>query len=257
MTPFTGVGVALLTLFDADGSLLVQETADHARRLVERGVRSITLAGTTGEAAFLTLEERVRLCEATRVAVGDTAAVIVGTGDPEQTRAVEMTAAAGAAGADAVLVLSPAGSCDPRTYYEAVAGAAGSMPVIAYHFPAVSAPGIPVELLEDLPVAGLKDSSGDAERLVAELDAFAGALYVGSAAYLALAGPLGAAGAILALANVEPELCEAAFSGDLGAQRELIPIHLELRSEFPGSLKRRLAAGAGTPVAVRTARPAG
>jgi dihydrodipicolinate synthase/N-acetylneuraminate lyase len=36
---FEGVGVALVSLFDSDDHLLVSETAEHAARLVERGVR--------------------------------------------------------------------------------------------------------------------------------------------------------------------------------------------------------------------------
>jgi 4-hydroxy-tetrahydrodipicolinate synthase len=249
------VGVALVTLFDADGEVLVAQTAVHARRLVDRGVTSITLAGTTGEASFLTAAERVELCTATKQAVAGRVPVIVGTGHADQGEAIRLTAAAREAGADAGLVLSPPGVEDPHDYYAAVADAAGPMPILAYHFPAVSPPGVPVESLSELPVAGIKDSSGDAERLVTELANYDGALYVGSTAYLALAGPLGATGAILALANVEPELCVAAFSGDIAAQRRLIPLHLELRSDFPGSLKRRLAETAHTSTAVRAALP--
>ena len=50
------------------------------------------------------------------------------------------------------------------------------------------------------------------------LETFAGDLYVGSPWLLSAAGPLGATGAILAVANVEPELSIAAFAGDVAAQ---------------------------------------
>ena len=79
----------------------------------------------------------------------------------------------------------------------------------------------------------MKDSSGDAGRLVAELGAYDGPLYVGSSAYLALAGPLGATGAILSLANTDPEGCIAALAGDMEAQRALLPGHRESRVDFP------------------------
>ena len=155
------------------------------------------------------------------------------------------------AGAAAVLALSPAHADDVRPHYDALAAHAGELAVLAYHFPAVSPPGIPVEVLAELPIAGVKDSSGDAGRLVAELGAYDGPLYVGSSAYLALAGPLGATGAILSLANTDPEGCIAALAGDMEAQRALLPGHRESRVDFPAGLKRRLARLAGTPAAVR------
>ena len=244
---FTGVGVALVTFFDDDGRVDPHATAEHAARLVERGVRGVVLAGTTGEADRLSSDDRVALLRAAREAVGETAALVVGTGRPDVGEAVAMSRAAVDAGADAVLVLSRPGDDDPRAYYGAVAAAVrAEAPLFAYHYPAVSPPGIPVEALADLPVDGLKDSSGDAERLVAELQVLragppgaARSLYVGSSAYLSLAGPLGATGAILGLANTHPELCVRAFEGDHDAQRELLPHHRAMAEDFPHGLKRR------------------
>jgi 4-hydroxy-tetrahydrodipicolinate synthase len=254
--PFTGVGVALVTLFDDDGRLLVPQTIEHAADLVDRGVRAVVLAGSTGEAWHLTVDERVELCRAAREALGTRVPLILGTGSADRAEAVRLTVAAREAGADAALALSPAGEDDPRPYYEALAEAAGDMPLLGYHFPAVSPPGIPVEALPDLPIAGCKDSSGEAERLLLELHSWDGPLYVGSSAYLPLAGALGATGAILALANTDPEGCIAAFGGDLQAQRELVDAHIEGHADFPAGLKRRLARLKGTPAAVRAGVPA-
>jgi 4-hydroxy-tetrahydrodipicolinate synthase len=242
---FSGVGVALVTFFDDDGRVRAGETAEHAARLVERGVRAVVLAGTTGEASRLGADDRVALLRAAREVLGDRVPLVVGTGHREQAEAVRMTAAARAAGADAVLVLPPPGEDDPRAYYDEVRAAAGALPVIGYHYPAVSAPGLAVERLAELPIDGLKDSSGDADRLVNELDSFDRPLYVGSTAYLALAGPLGATGAILGLANTDPELCIRAFGGDVDAQRDLVPAHIEMGRDFPAGLKRRVLAAAG------------
>jgi 4-hydroxy-tetrahydrodipicolinate synthase len=249
---FSGVGVALVTLFDGDGQLLVDETADHARRLIERGVASVTVAGTTGEAMSLTAAERAALCRATKDAIGGRVPVIVGTGHADRSRAVEFTVAAREAGADAVLALSPPAAANLDLYYGALAEAAAEIPVLAYHFPAVSPPGVPVERLSQLRVSGIKDSSGDAERLAVELEVCDYPVYVGSSAYLALAGPLGATGAILGLANTDPELCAAAFEGNIRSQMRLISIHLEVAGDFPAALKRRLSEQTGTSPAVRT-----
>ena len=53
-------------------------------------------------------------------------------------------------------------------------------------------------------MAGIKDSSGDAERLLLEADALSDGVYTGSPVLVHLAGAIGCAGAILALANVDP-----------------------------------------------------
>jgi dihydrodipicolinate synthase/N-acetylneuraminate lyase len=238
---FEGVGVALVTLFDDKGDLDATATAAHAARLVELGVRSVVVAGTTGEAAALSLAERAELLAAVRAAVDGVVPVIAGAGAPSARQAADLTTRARDGGADAVLVLSPPQTSDPLPYYTAVAEAAGDLPVLAYHFPSVSPPGVPIDMIDKLPVSGCKDSSGDAERLVATLETTELPLYTGSSALLTLAGLAGCAGAILALANVEPERCSAAFAGDINVQRALIERHLEAKQHFPRGLKAMVA----------------
>lgn len=251
---FTGVGVALLTLFDDSGAVDAPATAAHASRLLDEGVGAVVVAGSTGEASALTPAERRELLDAVTAEVDGRVPVIAGTGASTVEEAVALSQDALGHGAAALLVLSPPGSDDLPGYYTAVSEAAGDTPVLAYHFPAVSAPGIPVDVLARLPVQGAKDSSGDPERLLAELDLFdpAGmALYAGSASLLALAGPAGCAGAILAMANVEPELCALAFSGDPGAQRALAPSIADAREAFPRGLKEMAARKWGTSAVAR------
>jgi len=246
---FRGVGVALATLFDDGGEVDRAATAAHAVRLVEAGLRAVVVAGSTGEAFTLTVAERAGLLEAVRAAVPRHVPVLAGTGAPSIRQAVELSRDAVDHGADAVLVLSPPGADDVVPYYEAVAAAVGGRPVLAYHYPAVSAPGIPLSVLPDLPVAGCKDSSGDAERLLREVVEWGGHVYTGSSALLSFAGPIGCAGAILALANLEPERCAAAFAGDAGAQRALAAAHVASKP-VPLGLKRLMAERFGTsPVA--------
>ncbi len=248
---FTGVGVALVTLFDDDGEVDAKATAEHAATLVELGMRAVLVAGSTGEAATLTDAERTALVAEVRQAVPSQTPVIAGTGAPSRRQAAALTRTAVENGADGVLVLSPPGAHDLRHYYQAAADAAGDMPVLAYHYPKASPPGIPVELLSELPVQGLKDSSGDPERLLSELVAYRGWLYVGSSSLLALAGALGCAGTILALANAEPERCVAAFAGDADAQLALAKAHLAARRDFPHGLKALVAERFGTSRAAR------
>ena len=248
---FTGVGVALATLFDEAGELDAKATAGHAATLVELGVRAVVVAGSTGEAAALTPEERIDLLSEVRRAVGAEIPVVAGTGAPSARQAAALTRAARDAGADAVLALCPPRTTDPRPYYEAVAEAAGDLPSLAYHFPQTSPPGIPVEVLPDLPVQGMKDSSGEPERLLAELEVFHRPLYVGAAMILLMAGSLGVPGAILAVANADPEHAIAAFAGDPAAQRALLPAHRKVRHAFPSGLKQAMADRFGTSPATR------
>src|ERR1044072_7092722 len=150
---FTGVGVALVTLFDEDGELDVAATAAHAARLVERGVSAVLVSGSTGEAPALSAEERVLLLEGVRDAVPDHVPVLAGTGAPSARQAVALTLSAKEHGADAVLVLSPPRVPAPPPSYAVVVRSADALPVLAYHYPKASEPGIPVEILPKLPVA--------------------------------------------------------------------------------------------------------
>jgi len=251
---FTGVGVALVTLFAENGDLDAPATAGLAARLAGLGVRGVVVAGSTGEAATLEDDERAELVAAVRAAVPPEVPVVAGTGAAGVRRAAALTVRALDAGADAVLALSPPGVADPRPYYDGVAKAAGDRPVLAYHFPRTSPPGIPVELLADLPVAGVKDSASDPERLLLELDVFGGDVYVGSAAMLTMAGAVGATGAVLALANVDPQVCARAFAGDGDAQRALLGIHVAAGRDFPASLKALVADRFGVGRTVRLGR---
>jgi 4-hydroxy-tetrahydrodipicolinate synthase len=273
---FSGVGVALATQFDEAGEVDAKATAAHAAALVDLGIRAVVVAGSTGEAAALTASERVALLTEVRRAVPTGIPVIAGTGGPSARQAAALTRDARDAGADAVLALCPPRSNDPRRYYQAVAEAAGDLPALAYHFPQTAPPGIPLDALADLPVQGMKDSSADPERLLAELEVFDQPLWVGAATLLLMAGSLaaagpgraaeaggtrgaggamgaggggaarGVAGAILAVANVDPEHAIAAFGGDPGSQRALFAAHRRVRTAFPRGLKDAIADRFGT-----------
>jgi 4-hydroxy-tetrahydrodipicolinate synthase len=248
---FRGVGVALVTLFDDDGAVDAAATAKLATRLADAGVRAVVVAGSTGEAAALSADERIGLLEAVRAELPAEIPVIAGTGAPSAHQAAALTADAAAHGADAVLVLSPPRSLDLDGYYRTVTTAADGTPVLGYHYPVASPPGIPVEALSKLPIVGLKDSSGDPERLLRELEEWDRPLYTGASALLSFAGPLGCTGAILALANAEPERCIEAFDGDAGAQRALTLAHVAAHDAFPRGLKQLVADRFGTSAVAR------
>src|SRR4051812_23482813 len=132
---FSGAGVALVTLFDDDGRLLVEETVEHAVDLVERGITAVVVSGTTGESWALGVDERLELCAAAAEALDGKAPVIVGSGHLDDDDAGRLVASAADAGAAAVLALSPPHVDDVRPHYDALAAQAGALALLAYHFP--------------------------------------------------------------------------------------------------------------------------
>jgi 4-hydroxy-tetrahydrodipicolinate synthase len=248
---FRGVAVALVTFFDDHGHVDLLASAKHAEHLVARGVRALVVAGTTGEASHLSTKERLQLLDAVRRAVGDQVPVVMGTGHLSPGVSVpDLTRRAADHGASAALTLS-CQSGDVREFYGEVVAAAGKMPVLAYHFPAVAPPGIGIHDLKALKVAGLKDSSGDAGRLLETVAQFHKPVYTGNAALVTYAGMFGCAGAILAVANLEPELCIDAFAGSTEAQKDLVASHRLLTEYGVKGVKEELARRFGTSTACR------
>ena len=228
-----GVGAAIVTPFTPAGELDPASLADLVDELQDRGVDFLVPAGSTGEAPLLTAGERARAIEA--VVDAASVPVVAGTGLPglEPTRAA--TDRAAAAGADAALVVTPYYYAHDQTaladHYRALADRAG-IPIYAYSVP--SRTGIALEPetaagIADHPnVTGMKDSTGDLERLHRELAATADAEFdvlVGHGGLLADALGIGAAGGITALANLAPERVGEVYrrfeAGDAEGAREL------------------------------------
>jgi dihydrodipicolinate synthase/N-acetylneuraminate lyase len=248
---FTGIAAALVTFFDEHGHVDNEATAKHAAHLATRGVRAVVVAGSTGEASHLAMKERLQLLKAVKAAVPAHVPVILGTGDLAPGVSVpQLTRRAAEAGADAALVLSPRHG-DVREFYGEVVGAAGSMPIIAYHWPKVSPPGITMEELKALKVAAIKDSTGDTERMLEMMACFHKPIYAGNSSVVAYAGMLGLTGAILAAANIEPELCADAFAGQVAAQKDLLFAHRIVSHYGVKGIKEELARKFGTSTVCR------
>lgn len=238
---FAGAGVALLTLFDADGSLLIDETAGFAATLAEQGAAGILVAGTTGEFWTLTAEERHALTSAVRTAVPAAVPVLAGIGALTADSALRVAADVAATGADAALCFMPRGET-PHAFYPKVKAAVGDLPLLAYHFPAAGYAPLGLEELADLPIDGIKDSSGEPGRLLDTAAVLPRNVYTGSALLAGLAAALQIAGAILAVANLEPGLASAAVHGDTSAQGVLARLHASIAGDVPPRALKRLAA---------------
>ena len=105
MARFGRVLTAMITPFDHDGALDLDGAAKLASWLVEQGNEGLVVAGTTGESPTLTHEEQIELvrivCQAVAVPV------IAGAGSNDTRAAIELTEQATAAGASAILSVTP------------------------------------------------------------------------------------------------------------------------------------------------------
>jgi 4-hydroxy-tetrahydrodipicolinate synthase len=147
-----GILTAMVTPFDRDGEVNDDATVRLIHHLLDNGSDGVVIAGSTGEAATLTDDEKARLWEIGVAECGD-ATVIAGTGTYDTRHSIELTERADEIGVDAVLVVTPyyvrPNRRGIRAHYEAVAGAT-DLPVIAYNIPSRTATDMPNDLLAEL-----------------------------------------------------------------------------------------------------------
>src|SRR3954471_14231551 len=129
---------AIVTPFHDDGSIDFDAFQSLARHLVEHGSDGLVVAGTTGESPTLSDGERLDLLRAAIEAVGETHAVVAGTGTYSTAHSVHLTARAHELGASAFLVVTPYYNRPPQrgivAHFEAIARAS-DRPIVAYNIP--------------------------------------------------------------------------------------------------------------------------
>jgi 4-hydroxy-tetrahydrodipicolinate synthase len=223
----TGSIVALVTPMNVDGSV---DWAALDRLLewhIESGTGAIGAVGTTGESATLSTPEHCEvISHCVRTAAGRIP-IVAGTGSNSTREALELTAAAAQAGADACLLVTPYyNKPSQRGMYEhyLTIAEAVDVPQILYNVPGRTAVDLAndtaLRLADHDNIVGIKDATGDLERGAALVAAAPAdfAVYSGddpTAMGLILAG---GKGNISVTANVAPaamaELCALAAAGD-------------------------------------------
>jgi 4-hydroxy-tetrahydrodipicolinate synthase len=186
-----GILTAMVTPFDADGRVNESAAVRLMHHLLENGSDGLVVAGTTGEGATLSDEEKLRLWELAVDECGG-AAVIAGTGSNDTAHSVELTERATELGVGAVLVVTPYYNKPNRRgiveHFRAVA-AATDKPVIVYNIPSRCVVDIPNELLREMaqeipnvsavkqaryediePIDGMDLLAGNDDRLAETLD---------------------------------------------------------------------------------------
>ena len=168
---FSGVSTALVTPFFEDKvnyPLLEQ----LLRYQMDAGIRTITLAGTTGEAPTLSDIEKTELFRRAKAFTGNRCKIIAGTGTNCTKHATELSIAAQEAGADGLLLVSPyynkANPSGLIRHYSAIAEAV-DIPIILYNVPSRTGVDIPVSVYRELSgipnINGVKEASTDIHKI--------------------------------------------------------------------------------------------
>jgi 4-hydroxy-tetrahydrodipicolinate synthase len=234
MARFGRVITAMVTPFRADGSLDPDEAQRLANHLVSHGSEGLVVAGSTGEGATLTDEEKSTLFRAVVDAVHGKAPVIAGTGTYSTEHSIELTRMAEKAGVDAALVVTPYYNRPPQDallhHFRTVADSS-NLPVVLYDIPARSAIKIDVDTIvraaEHPNIVGLKDAGSDisASTLTAALVPDDFEVYSGNDPETLALQAIGAVGVISVQSHVMGELLleqfEAFGRGDIARAREI------------------------------------
>ncbi|MHC4573749.1 MAG: 4-hydroxy-tetrahydrodipicolinate synthase [Planctomycetota bacterium] len=100
--------VPMITPFKQDQSVDYDAAASIAEKLIEqKKTDSLILTGTTGEFFTMSFDERVRIFEVVKTAVGDKIPLIAGTGCASTSETTTLSKKAEGLGYDLVMVLSP------------------------------------------------------------------------------------------------------------------------------------------------------
>lgn len=202
---------------------------------IEHGATALVVAGTTGEAATLTVAEQAQLIRIAVAASHGRVPVVAGGGSNATEHAIELSREAEANGADAVLSVTPYYNKPTQeglyVHFREIASAT-SIPLILYDVPSRTGRGLAddtVARLAELPgVIGLKDATGDIGRpsrlrtlLRTDFNLLSGD-DASSLGFIAQGGD----GCISVVSNLVPGLCQAVFAawqnGNVRQARELM-----------------------------------
>ena len=235
-----GIYPPIATPFTDDGVVDADAVRFNVARWMTTGLRGLVVLGSNGEAPFVDEDEAHDLVSLVREGVPRARLLIAGTGRESTRATVTATLRAASAGADAVLVRAPGFFKSQMTvdtfvrHYTAVADAS-PVPVLLYNFAAAFGVNLPIEAIARLAahanIVGLKESGGDVG-LIGEQVSVAGAdfsVVVGSATTLYASLCVGAAGGVVAVANVAPEACVRLFElARAGRHREALALQRAL-----------------------------
>ena len=218
MKRFAGVYTPIVTPFRDDDTVDEAGLRANVRRWMSSALTGIVVLGSNGEAPQLDDDEADRVVAVAREEVPAGRPYIVGTGRESTRATIAASVRAARAGADAVLVRTPAFFKTQMTadvfvrHYTAVADAS-PVPVLLYNVTMFTGVNLPVDAVATLAghpnIPGMKESGSDlaqiADYVARTPDTFT--VLAGSATTYFHALCAGCDGGILALASLFPDEC--------------------------------------------------
>ncbi|MGA8041810.1 MAG: dihydrodipicolinate synthase family protein [Terracidiphilus sp.] len=172
---WTGVMPALTTAFDENLKIDHAFVARHALWQIENGVSGLVALGSLGEAATLTLEEKLSVIETLVTAVEGKAPVIAAISALSTTEAVTLAKAVEARGARGLMILPPyvyKGDWAEMKAHVGAVLAATALPAMLYNNPVAYGTDFTPEQIQELAaefsnLQAVKESSTDVRRVTA------------------------------------------------------------------------------------------
>ena len=241
--PLAGIFPPIATVFDSAGNVDAGAVRANVARLMTTGLAGVLALGSNGEAGLLDDGEGDAVVRAAREGVPHDRLLLVGVGRESTRATIAAAERAAGQGADAVLVRPPSYykshvSNDALVVHFQQIADGSPIPVVLYNLPGPTGvtltPAMVATLAEHSNIAGMKETSPELERLGICVTLRGGTFPVVSGWMPVLYPALmaGAAGGILAVANVLPDQCVALFeharagrhAEALGLQRSLTKI---------------------------------
>lgn len=231
-----GILAPICTPFSADGEIHRAALRQNITKYNDTGLLGYVVGGSTGEAALLERNEKVRVFETARDSAAADKVLIAGTATESVRETRALIGVAAAMGYRAALVITPhyyrGQMLRPESqvaFFRAVADEC-VVPILIYNFPQMTGIDLHVDVVSQLAehpnIIGIKESSADLEKVASLTRGLPGSfqVLVGSSARFHECLCLGATGGILAVANALPErallIHDRYRSGDVEGSRE-------------------------------------
>ncbi len=170
----SGIFPPITTPFYPDGEVYYKKIESNVERYSRTPVAGIVALGSTGEAIFLSDQERRDVLKASLAAAAPHKVMIAGTGAESAHETLRLTEYAAELGYDAAMVRTPHYykkqmlPANLLAFYRTVADRT-ALPIIIYNFPQATGYDIPAELVIELAghpnIVAIKESSGNLDKV--------------------------------------------------------------------------------------------
>jgi len=169
-----GILPPITTPFYPDGNVYYKKLEHNVERYSRTPIAGIVALGSTGEAVMLSDQERREVLKAVRGAAAPNKVLVAGTGIESAIETLRLTEYAAELGYDVAMVRTPhyykkqMAPANMLAFYRTVADRS-PLPIIIYNFPQATgydiAAEVVIELAEHPNLIGIKESSGDVEKV--------------------------------------------------------------------------------------------